>query len=208
MITKINGVSVDLARFGINQLIDAMSKPDMAIEVSRFDGSTFETILKKSSYNSSPILSKGLFQIGGKNIGYLAYSKFSSLSSSSGLLKNIFSEFASSHVTDLIIDLRYNGGGYVETAEYLGNLILPSSLNGQTLYTEKYNSLMQNGKAEILSKQPLMDEAGQPISYNGRLATYFDLDYSSKENTYLIRKEGNLETVKNVYFISLYSFFK
>jgi carboxyl-terminal processing protease len=43
-------------------------------------------------------------------------------------LDAIFTSFSTAKITNIIVDLRYNGGGYVETAEYVANLIAPGSL--------------------------------------------------------------------------------
>ncbi|PIG96447.1 hypothetical protein CS542_08835 [Pedobacter sp. IW39] len=71
-------------------------------------------------------------------------------------LDPVFADFSAQGVTDLIVDLRYNGG-YVNTASYLTNLIAPSGTSGQTMFTELYNPLMQAGNATILANQPLLD---------------------------------------------------
>ncbi|MNR19988.1 Peptidase family S41 [compost metagenome] len=102
---------------------------------------------------------------GSKKIGYLAYARFGALSTPPTLttaagdveLDAAFTQFANAGVTDLIIDFRYNGGGYVYAAEHLTNLIAPSSVRG-TMFTEYYNSTMQSGNAKILSNQPLLDK--------------------------------------------------
>jgi len=201
IITKINSQTVDLLGLGTKQITDALSQTEITLEITKPDGTTFNTNLQKVKYVSNPILKKSIFSFGSKTVGYITYARFSSLNDSQAALSSAFNEFATAGVTDLIVDLRYNGGGYVATSEYLSNLIAPTALNGKVMYTEHYNDLMRSGKANILSKQPLYDNSGKIITYNGRIATYYDLDYSDEENTYYFKKEGSLQTVKNVYFI-------
>jgi C-terminal processing protease CtpA/Prc len=57
----------------------------------------------------------------GPPVGYLELSTF--VATADPQLQTAFSEFQVNGVTDLIIDLRYNGGGLVSTAELLGNLL-------------------------------------------------------------------------------------
>jgi hypothetical protein len=56
----------------------------------------------------------------------------------------IFNRFTTANVQDVIIDLRYNGGGYVSLAERLDNYLVPTAGNGDVLltyaYNDKYNS--------------------------------------------------------------------
>lgn len=147
------------------------------------------------------VLEKKLIQQSGKPIAYLAVGAFSSLNSCKAELDGAFAEFAAAQPEDLIVDLRSNAGGYVETAEYLANLTVPSALNGRLMYSEQYNSLMQSGKAGILEHQPYLDSNGKTVLYNGRLATMADVDYTETKNSYKFSKKGKLESVKNIYFI-------
>lgn len=162
--------------------------------------------LKKTVYKSSPVLSSKVFTEGSKKIGYLVYARFSTLANSKTDLDAAFTTFKAAGVTDLIIDLRYNGGGYVSTAEYLINQIAPKSADGKLMLTEHYNSLMQSGKATILSKQPYTDASGKILYGNdGKMLTFADLDYSVAGNTKLFSKLGlsfNTDnSVNNVVFI-------
>ncbi|RYY31273.1 MAG: hypothetical protein EOP46_20915, partial [Sphingobacteriaceae bacterium] len=89
-------------------------------------------------------------------------------------------------VTDLVLDLRFNGGGYVSTAEHLINLIAPSSLSGTVMFTEYYNSLMQQNftkkTAPLLAKQPILDANDQSTGN-----TYADVDFSSTASGMITR---------------------
>lgn len=169
-------------------------------------GTLFTRTVKKSSYKSNPVYKDSIYTAetpsGIKKIGYISYARFSNSTNSFPEFDRIFAKFAQQGVTDLILDFRYNGGGYVNTAERLINLIAPTSLNGKVMYKEYFNELMQEGKATILAKQPLLSSTGQ-LQYksDGKLKTYADIDYTVKGNTNLFQKAGTLNTVKNVVFI-------
>lgn len=213
-ISKINGGSGGVTNLGsnfdaqvttINSLLDNTTT-SVTLSGVFTNGKTFTKTISKASYKSSPIYKDSVITVRGKKIGYLAYARFSQLTNgdspnpSDANLDPVFSKFASAGVTDLIVDLRYNGGGYVNAAEYLINLIAPSSASG-TMYSEVYNSLMQGNKALILKNQPLTDGAGK-IRYDGsRMLTYADVDYSIEGNTNKFNKKGNLTGIKNVVFI-------
>jgi len=176
-------------------------KPTIRLTGKKNNGTPFTRSLTKMTYFSSPVYKDTVFTSGGKKIGYLAFARFSNPSNATGPLNTAFSKFAADGVQDLVIDLRYNGGGYVSTAEFLANLIAPSTVNGKVMFTEYYNQTMQAGKATILKNQPLLD-ANNHVQYsNGKLVTYYDVDYSVAGNTYNFQKQGALNSVKNVVFI-------
>ncbi len=136
------------------------------------------------------------------NLTYFYISSFPKLNALKNDLDNIFIEIAKRKPSTIVIDLRHNKGGYIETVEYLANLIAPSKLNGKTMYVESFNSTLSTGKAKILRHQPYLDNNGNYVKINGRQATLEDVDFSEKGNTYYFSKKGQLESVENIYFIT------
>ena len=76
----------------------------------------------KVELQTNPILKDTIVKWGGKNVGYIAYIQF--LSSFDDSLRNVFGRFKSAGVNELVIDLRYNGGGYVTSSDLMTNLIV------------------------------------------------------------------------------------
>ena len=210
-IQKINGVPVSGANYASENaaIVNSLAAATVKIEgVNYIDKVPFNVTLTKTSYKSSPVYASSVITRAGKKIGYLAFARFSTLTNTSAPsdinLDPVFASFAAAGVTDLVVDLRYNGGGYINTAEYLANLIAPSSLAGKTMYTEIYNTTMQTGGATILKNQPLLNAAGKlQFKSNGERVTYADLDYAatSADNIATFVKKGSLNTVTNVVFI-------
>lgn len=210
VIKTVNGSSIGASYDGESAgVLASMNATSVTLTGNNYaDNAPFNVTLNKASYKSSPVYASTVIAKSGRKIGYLSYARFSALTNfdtpSDLSLDPVFANFSAQGVTDLIIDLRYNGGGYVESATYLANLIAPSSLTGKKMYTEIYNSTMQSGKATILSHQPLLDAAGK-IRYrsNGVMLTYADLDYSTTaavNNTYFSKK-GSVNGINNVVFI-------
>jgi carboxyl-terminal processing protease len=206
-ITKINGTDIGSSanfetrdRALINSTIFG-DPSSLSLTVVKTNGATFTGALNKTSYNSNPVYKTNVLTAGGKKIGYLAYARFSNESNSVTVLTNIFNDFYAQGVTDLVIDLRYNGGGYISTAQHLVNLIAPSSATG-VMYKEYFNATMQNDKAKIMKNQPYLD-ANDKVQYkNGRMMNYFDdISYTVDKNTYSFSKKGNLTAVTNVVFL-------
>jgi len=202
-LVKINGKAVRAdSQSDIDLINNAFNLQTMTLNLQKPDQTFVDVSLTKlASYTSSPVFKKAILDAGTKKVGYIAFARFSNLLNAQAILDQAFTEFAAAGITNIIVDLRYNGGGYVDTAEYLSNLIIPSSLNGSIMYTEYYNQLMQTGKAPILSHQIILDSSNKPKLINGRNATYADVDYSVSANTYKFSKKGSLNNIKNVYFI-------
>ncbi|WP_431293146.1 S41 family peptidase [Pedobacter sp. P26] len=195
----------DISQFKLNQVT---GKP--------FEFSTYNNLPKYSSLqvgrttgggnragviNGEAVLAKRLIRLDDKVIAYMALGSFPSLSNTKSKLDQLFDEIATDKPKYLILDLRSNGGGYVETAEYVANLIVSSALNGKIMYSEQFNQILQSGKATILRHQPYLDENGKTVMYNGRLATLADVDYTESGNTYKFNKKGSLESIQDVYII-------
>lgn len=202
VINKINDVS-----YGTNYnaelagLDAAINGNLIKLQGFKSNGTVINQTISKTTFKSSPIYKSKIIPAGAKKIGYLSYARFSSTANSTAELTTIFNDFATNGVTDLVIDLRYNGGGYVNTAEYLINLIVPASKASGTMFTEYYNATMQAGGATILAKQPLLDADGKVRYSNGRMLTYADVSYSVADNTTMFSKRGNLNNVQNVVFL-------
>ena len=116
-------------------------------------------VLTKTQIQENPVAITKTFEEGNHKIGYLMYNQFSS--SFDGELNAAFGTLKAENVTDLIVDLRYNGGGSVKTAVYLGSMIT-GQFNGQ-LYSKQVwnekalasfnpNVLINNFTNEILNK--------------------------------------------------------
>ncbi|WP_316789155.1 S41 family peptidase [Pedobacter frigoris] len=131
----------------------------------------------------------------------LSLKQFRHLKGLKAELDAIFSDFAGKEIMGLIIDLRGNSGGYVETAQYLADLIANTAMNGKVMYSEHFNAELQQGKAGILKNQPYLDENNKQVYVNGRKATYADIDFSVKGNTFLFEKKGKLNTLNTIYFL-------
>ena len=204
-ITKINGTTLGTDFNGESDLIYSLVEAETTkatVSGVKADGTVFNDVeLTKVKYTSSPVYKSKTITTGSKKIGYLAFARFSDLNSNAKKdLDAAFAKFATDGVTDLIVDLRYNGGGYVNTAEYLVNLIAPASATG-VMFKEHYNKTMQANQATILKNQPLLDE-NEKVQYDdGELITYADVDYSLAANTVNFSKKGTLSAVTNVVFL-------
>jgi len=85
-----------------------------------------------------PVLIYKTIETEGHTIGYLFYAHFITDYNSS--LQQAFQFFKDKNITDLVVDLRYNPGGYITAAQFLCSSIAPMSVSyGTTLITLLYN---------------------------------------------------------------------
>ena len=204
-ITAINGrTNLDYDGNGgagttVNYVINAYSNSSsITMTLKRPDASTFNVTLNTASYTLNPVLTHKVFdQGGGHKVGYIVFNSFTSDANAKPKLDAAFNDFKAQGVTDLVVDLRYNGGGYVSTAEYLTNLIAPAGVSGQVMYNTFFNSILASGNAKLLKNQVRRDEA------TNQLYNYAQFDYSVGGNAVNFSKTGiatNL-TLGNVFFI-------
>lgn len=97
-------------------------------------------VLIKTQIQENPVAITKTFEEGSHKIGYLLYNQFSSTFDDE--LNAAFGTLKAENVTDLIIDLRYNGGGSVRTATYLGGMAT-GQFNGQLYSKQVWNEKVQ-----------------------------------------------------------------
>jgi carboxyl-terminal processing protease len=104
------------------------------------DGHTVDLNLTAAEYLENPIFVDSVYAVGGKKIGYLSYNSFlGDTLKTYNEFQRIFNRFASQNINDLIVDLRYNGGGYVTVQEKLANYLINVAGNGGVMMKQQYN---------------------------------------------------------------------
>jgi carboxyl-terminal processing protease len=97
-------------------------------------------MLTKTEVGENPVYIANTHTSGSHTIGYLMYNGFYSTYDTQ--LNAAFGDFAAAGVTDLVLDLRYNGGGSVRTATYLASMIT-GQFTGQLFAREQWNNKLQ-----------------------------------------------------------------
>ncbi|MCF8212001.1 MAG: hypothetical protein K9K38_21740 [Rhodoferax sp.] len=79
--------------------------------------------------------------IAGRNVkvGYLVYQQF--VDGSAAGLASAFSAFAAAGISELVIDLRYNGGGSISVARDLASMVTGTARAGKTFVELRHNAL-------------------------------------------------------------------
>ena len=206
-ITKINGrtsltydTNVSGGGPNVDFAVDAIyNKSTVAMTLKRTNGTSYDVTLNVTNYNVDPVIVSKVIDLGnGKRVGYIVFNTFVSPEVAKPKLQAAFNLFTSSPITDLVVDFRYNGGGYVSTAEYISNLIVPTAKNGTTMYTTYYNDKLAGytpatRQSSILANQVRKDPSNN-TTYN-----YAQFDYSP--DVVKFEKAGSLNNLSNVFFI-------
>ncbi|AOW19842.1 S41 family peptidase [Urechidicola croceus] len=125
-----------------------------------------EVSLTKTEVQENPILITNTFDVAGKKIGYLMYNSFTSAFDSE--LNDVFANFQTDGVTDLVLDLRYNSGGSVRTATYLSSMItgqFTDEIFTQERWNDKWQTYFEENDPESLINN-FVDELNNGTAIN------------------------------------------
>ena len=133
----IDGVQINETNFR-----DLLAPDTYTIGLATFDGTTITpaaatATLTKEEYTEDPVFIIKTLDISGTKVGYIMYNAFTS--SFDETLNAAFGQLQAEGVTELVLDLRYNGGGSVRTATDLSGMIT-GQFTGQVFYTEQWNA--------------------------------------------------------------------
>ena len=81
-----------------------------------------------------------IYIIGQKKIGYMVYLEFDEKID----IIPTFKYFKQNNINELILDLRYNPGGYVSTCSFLSALIVKNSALGKPFQLQEYNDIQSS----------------------------------------------------------------
>lgn len=96
--------------------------------------------LAASTYQEQPIYLDSIYEVNGTKTGYLVYNSFlGNVLNIKSRFSSIFSKFKAEGIEELIVDLRYNGGGYVELQNELANYLVPAAGDGNIMLKELFN---------------------------------------------------------------------
>ncbi len=106
------------------------------------DGTEANITSAKQSFMVNTVLLADTLHLKTGITGHLAFEQF--IDPTRDELATAFAFFKQSNIKDLIIDMRYNGGGYLDIAQTLASYIGGNDLSGTTFAKFKYNTKHQN----------------------------------------------------------------
>jgi C-terminal processing protease CtpA/Prc len=121
--------------------------------VEDLSGKIREFTLSKVAVQMNTVLHRDVREVKGRKVGYLVFNSF--IEKSKEELNEAFSYFQAQGVSELILDLRYNGGGSLDIANHLAGQIASSRAAGKNFVTLTYNT----GKQSQNKQYPLQSIA-------------------------------------------------
>ncbi len=146
----------------MNKLNAALDAGTLKLQVKHQDGTTtIKDLTYANGYTIDPIYKDSVYTYNGTNVGYLALSSFEEIENNNVNQQKVdaaFDKFQAQQIKSLIIDLRYNGGGYVDASAYVadkiggaitkGKLMLKYEVNDYIKATPSINKMFQDTKFE------------------------------------------------------------
>lgn len=130
VISEINGTVLD-----INNYADLFYAEQVTLGFSDYvDGTLIandrEVSLTAEIIEEDPVAHHEIIEFEGTRIGYIAYTGFSGGENLKWIdsLDNVFAEFQSEGISELIMDIRYNPGGRVSVANHIAAVLSPSNV--------------------------------------------------------------------------------
>ena len=118
-------------------------------------GGTREVTVTKKDYELLPVSTRygaKVINDGGRKVGYVNLRTF--ITTADPALRNAFASFRAEGITEVIVDLRYNGGGLVSIAELMGDLMGRDKTGADVFsYTTFRPSKSQNDDTRTFSPQ-------------------------------------------------------
>ncbi|MBF4506949.1 peptidase S41 [Flavobacterium sp. JLP] len=136
LFTGVNGTQLTVSNY--QSLLNADS---YTLNMATYNGSTVATngktvALVKTTLDENPILINKLIVSGGHKIGYLMYNGF--YPNYDAQLNSAFGALKAEGITDFVLDLRYNGGGSIQTSARLASMIT-GQFTDKIFAKEKWN---------------------------------------------------------------------
>ncbi len=118
------------------------------------EGNIHTISLTVASYQQDPFALDTTYEAAGKKIAYMVFNSF--LGDTTYMLNRfatLFNEWNTEGVSEFILDLRYNGGGYTKIEHALSNYLIPAGKDGQVLSKDQFNSYMSEYDTTVLVKK-------------------------------------------------------
>ena len=141
-IISINGLTPEQIYAGLLPTVSTAGV-DRTFVLRSVAGVTRTFTVTSAEFSLSPVLLSTTFDTplgsGSARVGYLAYQEF--VTSSEAALGSAIAAFASAGVSEVVLDLRYNGGGSVNTSRKLASLLAGPAVDGQVFARLDFNAL-------------------------------------------------------------------
>ncbi|GAA4837920.1 S41 family peptidase [Algivirga pacifica] len=125
-----------------NNLLAEVSEAGNAVfNLTTVDGIDQDIQVSTGEINIEAITLDRIIESNGKKVGYLALRSFLREGLANDV-RAIFQSFASQNIDEIVLDFRYNGGGYVSVAQLMAEMIVPAEFYGKEFITFQHNDII------------------------------------------------------------------
>lgn len=141
--TKIDGTQLTSANYQSLTAKEsfALSLAKLSADKTSLTPTTTTAVMTAVEMQEDPVHLDKVLTVNGSKVGYLVYNGFTS--DYDLKLNTVMQQFKTAGISKLIVDLRYNGGGSVQTATYLGSMIYSTDVT-KVFSKSVYNTILQN----------------------------------------------------------------
>ena len=136
LIATLNGSEIRDYMSAYNALMNPAAGVSVSVGLNERGGGTY--VLRATPLDLTPVLMDDVFEVGGARIGYLHYLSFDA-AYDNDLLAAV-KRLGDAGIDELILDLRYNGGGHEMTANMLSTLIAGDRAKDKVFCYYRYNA--------------------------------------------------------------------
>ncbi|WP_437953634.1 S41 family peptidase [Sorangium sp. So ce296] len=139
-VLAINGIDVE--QVASDNLWSEVTGPneeghEISLTIERAGKEVFTVAVRKAVHGVTTVMSPRILQAGSATVGYLMLTTF--IEPTAKELDDAFAMFRANHIDELVLDLRYNGGGRLAVERHLASLIHRPADKGALLDITAHN---------------------------------------------------------------------
>lgn len=159
-VDAINGDTQAIVNTLNDGLFPSAAGQNHTFQVRNLAGALRTVAMTSANVTGNPVPTVSTFATSSGPVGYLLFTGH--IATAEGALVDAIETLDAANVTDLILDLRYNGGGYLDMASQLAYMIGNTTLTaGQTFERIEFNS-------KHTTRNPITGETLTPTPFHNR----------------------------------------
>jgi hypothetical protein len=161
-VVSINGASIDAdTQSEVDLLNEALVGPiantNYTFVLQTPVGAFIIRAMTAQLVNKTPVLQTLVLPVSGGKVGYIVFNDH--LLPAEGQLIAAFTQLSQQNISELVLDLRYNGGGYLYIASQVGYMIAGAATQGKTFEKLIFNNKRISDNASTDSTTPFYNIA-------------------------------------------------
>jgi carboxyl-terminal processing protease len=184
--SKIDGTQLTTTNYST-----LIAKESFALTLAKLTNGALVTttttpVMTAVELQEDPVYLTKVIDVNGSKVGYIVYNGFTS--DFDLRLNTVMQQFKASGITKLIVDLRYNGGGSVQTATYFGSMIYTTDVT-KIFSKSIYNTILQSYFTQQYGADALLNKFTDNIAATSTTAKTTISSLNLSDVYFLVSKE-------------------